>query len=276
MNEKNISSAPKISVLMPAYNVELFVVEAIESILNQTFSDFELIIIDDYSTDKTWEILQEYATKDKRVTLYRNEKNLGISKTRNKLIEFAKAKYVVWQDADDISFPYRLGHQYAFMELHPEIGISAGYLEFFDEKGAQSIRKYFPDDARLRTKIFRYSPVPQPAAIIRKVVFEDTGYFPVASPVAEDLAMTFQIGTKYKFGNLEEVLIRYRQNHSGVTFTKLHTMELYTIFLRYYYSHNTSYKATLGDKIYNFIQYLTIFLIPTRFKIWLFNLIRNS
>lgn len=276
MNEKNISPTPKISVLMPAYNVEFYVIEAIESILNQTFSDFELIIIDDCSTDKTWEILQAYPSKDKRITLYKNEKNLGISKTRNKLIGLAKAKYVVWQDADDISLPYRLEHQYAFMESHPDVGISAGYLEFFDEKGTKSIRKYFPDDARLRSKIFRYSPVPQPAAIIRKIVFEDTGYFPVASPVAEDLAMTFQIGTKYKFGNLEEVLIRYRQNHAGVTFTKLHTMELYTIFLRYYYAHNSAYNATLGDKIYNFIQYLTIFLIPTKIKISLFNLIRNS
>lgn len=275
MNE-NILTSPKISVLMPAFNVELYVAEAIESILNQAFSDFELIIIDDCSTDKTLKILEEYSKKDKRITLYKNEKNLGISKTRNKLIGYAKAKYVAWQDADDISLPYRLEHQYAFMEENPDVGISAGYLEFFDEKGTQSVRKYFPDDTRLRRTIFRYSPVPQPAAIIRKAVFEDTGYFPVASPVAEDLAMTFQIGTKYNFGNLEEVLIRYRQNKTGVTFTKLHLMELYTIFLRYYYMNNPAYKISFGDRVYNLIQYFTIFLVPARLKIFLFNLMRNS
>jgi glycosyltransferase involved in cell wall biosynthesis len=268
----------KISVLMPAYNVEKYVAESINSIINQSFQDFELIIIDDYSTDKTWNILQSYikSLNDKRISLFRNEINLGISRTRNKLIQKARGKYIAWQDADDISLPYRLENQFKFMESHTDVGISGGYLEFFNESGTQSVRKYAPDDKTLRKQIFRFSPVSQGTAIIRKKVFEETGYFPVASPVAEDLAMSFQIGTKYKFANLQEVLLKYRQNQNGVTFTKLQIMELYTILLRYIYSKNPAYKITLSDKIYNLIQYLTIFIIPTKFKIYIFNLLRNK
>jgi glycosyltransferase involved in cell wall biosynthesis len=269
------SSQPKVSVLMPAYNSEKYVSEAIESILKQTFTEYEFLIIDDGSKDKTWEIIQEYAKKDRRITATKNDKNLGISSTRNKLTLHAKGKYVVWQDADDISMEYRIDHQFKYMEENPEIGISGGYLQFFDERGDLSIRKYPSEDRILRKKIFRYSPCPQPAAIIRRECFEVTGYFPMNSPVAEDLAMSFQIGTEYKFGNLEEVLIKYRQVKSGATFSKLRIIELYTIFLRYLYDGN-GFQMTFADRVYNFVQYLSVFLIPTKLKIKIFNLLRNS
>ncbi len=271
-------TTPKVSVLMPAYNAEKYIGEAVESILNQTFTDFELIIIDDCSTDKTWEIIQEYAEKDKRIVSVKNERNIGISWTRNKLITLSKCKYTVWQDADDISLHYRIEHQYNFMEQNPEVGISGGYLQYFDEKKQLGLRKYKLTDPEIRKTIFRYSPVAQPAAIIRKECFDNTGMFPLASPVAEDLAMSFQIGTKYKFGNLPEVLIKYRQVGDGATFSKLRIMELYTIFLRirYSYTNMESYRMSFTDKVYNFIQYIALFLIPAKFKIALFNLIRNS
>jgi glycosyltransferase involved in cell wall biosynthesis len=270
-------TTPKISVLIPAYNVEKYVDEAVESILKQTFQDFEIIIIDDCSTDSTWEVLQKYRENSK-VHLFKNELNMGISRTRNKLISLAHpaAKYIVWQDSDDISFPYRLKEQYAFMEANPEVGISSGSLQFFDETGDLSVREYFPDDARARSAIFHYSPVTQGAAIIRKECFAITGIFPMASPVAEDLAMSFQIGTKYKFGNLQKILVRYRQTPTNVTHTKLRTMEMYSVFLRYIYSKNPAYKMSLFDKLYNVASYLSIFLIPTKTKIALFNLIRNK
>ena len=82
--------SPKVSVLMPNYNCQAYLPEAIESILNQSFTDFEFIIIDDGSTDRSWEIIQDYANKDKRIVAIKNEKNIGISAGRNKLLEHAK------------------------------------------------------------------------------------------------------------------------------------------------------------------------------------------
>jgi len=267
---------PNVSVLMPVYNMEKYIGDAIESILNQTYRDFEFIIIDDCSVDKTWEIIKKYASKDNRIIAEKNERNLGIYGTRNKLISLAKGVYIVWQDADDISLLYRIEHQYKFMEEHLEIGISGGFLNYFNEDGEHGIRKYPADDRSLRKMIFKYSPIAQPAAIIRKECFNVTGLFPLASPVAEDLAMSFQIGTKYKFGNLQEILIKYRENRNGATFKKLKKMELYSIFLRYLYSKSTAYSPTWMDKAFNFIHLYLIFFVPSRFIIWVATFIRNN
>ena len=267
---------PKISVLMPVYNTEKYIAEAIESILNQTFRDFEFIIIDDCSTDKTWEIIEKYDKIDNRIVVLKNEKNLKIPANRNKLVSMAKGKYIIWQDADDISMPYRIEKQYNFMEENPEVGICGGWLQFFNENGNQSIRKYASDDKSLRKTIFRYSPVAQPVAIIRKKIIYEVGKYNTDYQVAQDLDMSFRIGMKYKFANIPEILLNYCEHNKSVTFSKLKTQELNTIEIRKKYSKGYGYKITIFDKVYNLIQYLSIYVIPPKIKIWLFNKLRNS
>lgn len=114
---------PRVSVLMPAYNVEKYVGEAIESILNQTFKDFEFIIINDGSTDNTAKIIKEYAKKDKRIKFINHSKNKGISETRNELLNSASGKYAAYHDSDDISLPTRLETQVNFLDKNPDISI---------------------------------------------------------------------------------------------------------------------------------------------------------
>jgi glycosyltransferase involved in cell wall biosynthesis len=266
----------KVSVLMPAYNAEKYIDESIESILNQTFADFELVIIDDCSTDKTWEIIQKYKEKDKRIIAIKNEKNLGIAGNRNKLKKLARGIYVVWQDADDISMPDRLKHQYEFMEVNQSVGICGGWLEFFNGNGQNSVRKYKEKDEDLRKNVFRFSPASQCAAIIRKSVLDEMGDYDLNYPSAEDLDMSFRIGKKYKFANLQELVLRYRENDNGATFTRLKTTELKTISIRLKYADDKFYRMTAGDHFYSISQYISVFLIPTKFKIFLFNLLRNS
>lgn len=267
---------PKVSVVMPVYNAERYLREAIESILNQTFKDFEFIIVDDNSTDGSSRIIQGYARKDKRIIALKNEKNLGIAGNRNKGISLVRGKYVVWQDVDDISMVYPIEHQYKFMEENPEVGIVGGYLQFFNENGDLSIRKYAPDDEMLRRNIFKYSPVAQPGAMIRRKCFDEFGGYNLKYPPAEDLDMSFRIGSKYKFANLQEIVIKYRKNINSATFTKLRTIELNTIEIRNKYANNSAYRITVIDKIYNLIQYFSIYIIPSKIKLWLFNKIRNS
>lgn len=271
MQNKN----PKVSVITPAYNTERYIGDAIESILQQTFSDFEYIIIDDCSKDATWEIIQGYAKKDPRVIALRNEKNLGIAGNRNRGLHEAKGDYIVWQDADDISFPQRIEHQYQFMEANSTVGIVGGYLQFFNECGNTSVRKYKPDDASLRKKIFRYSPVAQPGAMVRKKCLEEVGEFDLRYPPAEDLDMSFRIGSKYALANLEEIVVRYRENSNSATFTKLKTIELNTIIIRKKYSKGYGYTMNWTDTIYTTLQYLSIYIVPPKIKIWLFDFIRN-
>src|SRR5438270_280343 len=116
--KKNI---PKISVIMPAYNAQKYISQAIESILNQTFKDFELIIIDDASQDNTAKIIGDFARKDNRIIYLRNKENLKLSKALNLGIKKAQGKYIARMDADDISLPDRLDKQFSFMEKHQEI-----------------------------------------------------------------------------------------------------------------------------------------------------------
>lgn len=266
----------KVSVLTPAYNAEGFIGLAIESILKQTYSDFEYIIIDDCSTDGTWKLIQKYSKKDKRIKIARNEKNLYIAGARNTLIKRASGKYIVWQDADDISEPNRIEHQFNYLEKHPEVGIVGGFLEFFDESGVKGLRKYAATDNELRKRIFRFSPVAQPAAMIRREVFEKVGIYDLRFPPAEDLDMSFRIGKFFKFANLQEVVIKYRETLTSATFTRLKKIEKTSIAIRYSYMNDPAYKVSFVDKVYNLLHYFSIFLIPPKLKIWLFNQIRNS
>ncbi len=267
---------PTISVLMPAYNAEKYIEEAINSILNQSFRDFELVITDDYSTDKTWGIIQKFAKKDKRIRAYRNDKNLYIAENRNKLLILAKGKYIAWQDADDISFPERLKRQYVFLEKHPDAGIVGGYLQFFNDRGITGIRKYAIIDQDLRKNIFRFSPVAQPGAMIRKDCFNKVGFYNPTYPPAEDIDMSFRIGKLFKFANLDEVVIKYRENLNSATYKRLKTIEINTLKIRFKNAFSKSYKPSFIDIVYNFLQLLSIFLIPPKIKIWVFNRIRNT
>lgn len=120
-----MNTAPKISLIMSVYNGEDYLAEAIDSVLKQSFTDFELIIINDCSTDKTSEILKSFEAQDARVKVHTNEVNLRLPSSLNKAISFAQGKYIARMDADDICLPDRLEKQYAFMESHPHVALSS-------------------------------------------------------------------------------------------------------------------------------------------------------
>ena len=120
-----MNTAPKISLIMSVYNGESYLSEAIESVLSQTFEDFELIVINDCSTDGTGEILNRYSQQDSRVKVYTNEENLRLPSSLNKAMSYAQGKYIARMDADDICLPERLEKQYKFMEENPDIALSS-------------------------------------------------------------------------------------------------------------------------------------------------------
>jgi glycosyltransferase involved in cell wall biosynthesis len=267
---------PKISVLMPAYNSERYLAEAIESIIGQTFGDFEFFIVDDGSSDATWSVIERYAARDRRINATRHATNLGVPRTRNALLELSQGEYVAWLDSDDVALPYRLEHQFAFMVANPDVGICGGYLQFFDARGPAGVRKYAADDSALRKTIFRQMPVSMVASMVRRECYATVGPFATAAPVGEDVEMIFRIGKRYKFANLQEVLVKYRLNKAGATHRQLRVMELYTLFLREAYARDPAYSMSFADRLYNVAQLFLVYLLPPRPKIALFNLLRNS
>lgn len=276
MSVPNEVSSPIISVVIPAYNAEHTLCEAIESILEQTFQHFEIIVIDDCSTDDTYSLMENYAKLDSRVRIYRNDKNLGIAGNRNKGLSIVCGKYLVWQDADDISYPKRLAVQLNFMEENPSVGIVGGDMDIFNGLSITAKRVYPRDDAGIRKCIFRFSPIAQPAAMIRMEVYKSVGNYDLKLPPAEDLDMTFRIGENHKLANVKETVIKYREIESSATFTNLKKMELSTIKIRKRYLWSVDYPSNISDKLYCLLHYCSVWIIPPRLKIKLFGYLRNS
>lgn len=270
-------NTPKVTVLMPAYNAEKYIAEAIDSILNQTFTDFEYLIIDDGSTDNTWKIIQEYARKDQRIVAVLNEKNLRISATLNRGIDLAKGEYIARMDADDWSYPERLEKQVDFMDKNPDMVVSGGTIEICDsELKFLNLRGYNLDDKNIRSRLFRYSPFCHPSIICKTEVAKKVEGYNLDLVVAEDYDFYFKMGRFGLFGNLEDSLLRLRTHKNSLSATKARRQECLTIYIRIKAKIEYGYRPSLSDVVYTFCQYISIYMIPPRYKFWLFNYFRKK
>lgn len=269
--------SPKVSVVMPAYNAEKYVAEAIESILSQTFQDFEFIIIDDSSTDETWSIIQKYSKLNSRIRPYKNESNLKLSKTLNRGIDLASGTYIARMDADDISTVARLEKQCNYMEQHPDVGIVGGAMEIMNVDGKTiGKRSYRLTDEQIRKKIYRYSPFCHPAIMIRSSILKSAGTYDGIWNPAEDYELYFRIGKYSQFANLQDVLLRYRIIPKSMTTGSTSKMYWKTVEIRRKYSDQGPYTMKWSDKVYGALQMLAMYIIPPSWKIRLFNVIRND
>lgn len=161
---------PAVTILMPVYNGEKYLKEAIDSILCQTFTDFIFLIIDDGSTDNSFNIIKSY--KDERIKLLINEKNLGLSKTLNIGIESSDSKYIARMDHDDISAPSRIEEQVKFMEAHPEIGMCGTWMMSFGAKSRTYLKKFPTKNVDIKAMLLFHNPIAHPTVMIKKNILE--------------------------------------------------------------------------------------------------------
>ncbi len=204
-----------ISVLMPVYNGEKHLCEAIDSILNQTYRDFEFLIINDGSTDKSVEIIQQY--EDSRINLIHNKENMGLIYTLNKGLDLANGKYIARMDADDISLPDRLRTQVHFMDTHKDIGICGSWVEAFGGR-ENIIWKYPIDSAEIHCQLlFNCDVIAHPSTILRKnVLIEHNLKYRNEFAYAEDWAFWLEASRYTKIINIGKILLRYRLHVSNV------------------------------------------------------------
>lgn len=207
--EKIRSYPLKASVIMPVYNREQFLKESIESILNQTFRDFEFIIVDDGSTDRSFEIFEEYAKKDKRIKLLHNLNKKGIVGALTTAINVAQGEYIVRMDSDDISLPERIEKQIAFMDRHLEIGACGTWVRLFD--GSDGVWELPIDPDVIKSTMLFCGAIANPSAIIRRKIFSDLGFcYDDSFVVAEDYDFWTRLAECTKLSNIPEVLFLYR------------------------------------------------------------------
>ncbi|TAK57887.1 MAG: glycosyltransferase [Bacteroidetes bacterium] len=208
-----------VSVLMPVYNGEKFLSEAIESILHQTYSDFEFLIIDDGSRDNSVEIIKSY--QDKRIRLIRNTSNLGITKTLNRGIAEASGKYICRMDADDVSISSRIQHQVEYLETHSDVALVGSRTKIINSSGEGGIIEFYPlSYQQIRRSIFIHNPFAHSAVMIRRSVFNELGVYDTRFLHNEDYDLWLRIAAKLPVVNLDEVLLLRRVHEMNITVEK--------------------------------------------------------
>ncbi|GAA5036481.1 hypothetical protein GCM10011506_30390 [Marivirga lumbricoides] len=219
MNCKN----PSISVIIPAYNVEKYIKRCLDSILNQTYQDFEILIYNDGSKDKTSDIISTYS--DNRIHVYHNEENKGVVHARNFLLDQVKGDFIMFQDADDWSHPERMEKQIHFLTTNSEYkACGTQFIKTIQDKeieksslpvGYSMIKKAIPQ---------QYLFLPGTLFLVSSIL-QDLGYFNsfFQNDGNEDLYWSSKIVLNYKFKNLEEHLYYYELNINSITKTQVKT-----------------------------------------------------
>jgi glycosyltransferase involved in cell wall biosynthesis len=208
-------TAPKVSVCIPVYNRAHYIKTAIDSILPQSFSDFELIAVDDGSSDASRDVVRSYA--DPRVRLECNPHNLGIPATRNRCLALARGEYTAILDSDDCAYPHRLARQVAFLERHPDHAVVGGWAAWMDDAGrslGKIKRRPIDSDAAAATTIFK-SPLQNSAVLGRTAILRRYGYREDYD-LSSDFELWVRLSRNHKVSNLPEAVVRYRA-HTGRT-----------------------------------------------------------
>ncbi|QIH36265.1 MULTISPECIES: glycosyltransferase family 2 protein [Sphingobacterium] len=217
------SQHPLVTVFMAAYNTEKYISLAIQSILNQTYSNFELLIIDDCSTDNTLYEIKKF--EDSRIRLLQNGCNQGVVITRNRALAEANGAFIAVMDSDDIAVPDRIESLLNEFKAHPEYALIGGHADVIDPYGIPTGQQFTveTEPSLLRYRLLLGNNFTHSSIMMRTEVFREfNGY---RTPLAEDYDLFLRISTKYPVGNLDKVLIFYRDHASGIS--KKYAQDLY-------------------------------------------------
>ena len=205
---------------MSVYNCERFLREAMESILDQSFRDFEFIVIDDGSTDRCPSILDSYQKSDARLTVYHQE-NRGLIESLNRGCSIARGKYMARMDADDIAVRDRLTWQVEFLDTHPKVAVVGGGVEWIDANGKSLIVCRHPsEDQQIKAALLRNCALWHPTVLLRKEVFVRAGGYRRVVVDAEDYDLWLRIAEHFELANLETIVLKYRIHADQVTIRK--------------------------------------------------------
>lgn len=204
---------PKVTVLMSVYNAELFLSQAIDSVLNQTLTDFEFLIFEDKSTDSSLDILRSYS--DTRIRLITNAENIGLTKNLAAGMTMARSEYIARMDADDICMPNRLEQQLAYLNEHPDVSILGSAVIFFDESGMEFVAHQPLENEEIKCTLFYGFTMLHPSVMMRKSDFEKHGLnYDVTFRVSQDHDLWTRAIRFLRFSNLHEPLLKMRE-HAG-------------------------------------------------------------
>lgn len=214
---------------MSVYNGLPYLQEAVDSILSQDYDDFEFVVIDDGSSDATWQVLTEYATQDERMVLLQNPQNIGYTRSLNRGIEIARGELIARQDADDVSFPGRLGRQVSFLRDHPQVGLVGALPQFIDQEGQLIAVSSYPlvtEDHDIKRTLLVSNCIRHGSIMLRRRLLEIVGMYDPRLEPSEDYDLWLRLAEVTALANLPEPLYKYRE-HAGSESNKRRFVQMY-------------------------------------------------
>ncbi|MCX5914114.1 MAG: glycosyltransferase [Deltaproteobacteria bacterium] len=258
---------PEISVLMPTFNNARFLSYSIPSILNQSIEDFEFIIIDDGSNDGSGDLLEEYAQKDKRIKLIRNENNMGIVFSLNRGLQNCQGEYIVRMDADDISLRDRLQKQIEVMQADPGIAVLGAALSYIDASGNElgMIRR-----CTVNKSLIMQNPLLHPTVVIRKSYLKSHGLgYLEKYRFAEDYFLWLQLSRVGRLAAIDDIVLKYRLSNQATRVRNLKSVLLATLKVKKNAVFTLGIKPSLPD-VLKFLAEGLLLLMPGSLILWVY------
>lgn len=250
---------PQVSIIMPVYNGEKYVVEAIESILNQSYKDYEIIIVNDGSTDNTFDKIRSYLQLSN--TKYVEQRNRGLPAALNTGIKASSGEYIAFLDCDDVWLPHKLDMQVVFMKEHPEVGLVHGNISYIDQYGTP-----FTPDSPYETDIsgncfpelFMGNRIAVLTVLMKKECIRKVGFFSENLKYADDYDMWLRISRHYPLGHIDKCLAVYRKHPGGISSNIIaHNADVLEVLGRTLKQFPDTWRIVGNDKVKDRLFYLT-------------------
>lgn len=273
----NKTTSPLVSVVMPVFNAAPYIKDCVESILNQTHSNLEFIIVDDASTDATPLILSSVAKIDRRIKLFRNESQRGISITVKLAINKAKGDYIARMDADDISLPERLAKQVAYLEKNKKTVALGTQCLLIDKNNKVTGKKTFPTKHEdIYKYVFHFVPLQQPTLVIaRHRLPKNFEFYQDGMNTAEEVELFFKLFQYGKIENLDEYLFKYRIHGENTSLKNIRRTFILTLISRLKATIKYNYRPTFSGVVMTIAQAMIVLILPQRITLFLYKLSRS-
>lgn len=262
-----------ISVVMPVYNAERFLSQAIKSVLSQTYKNFEYIIVDDCSTDNSYQICLKFKKKDSRIKLFKNVKNMGVGFTLNQAISKSKGQYLARMDADDMMAPKRLTKQLSFLGVNTKVVCLGSWMKEIDEDNNIIGKRITPLlSEQIYETMFFAMGIQNPTLMInRKLVPKKFSWCKIDG-ILDDLDLLFRLLNYGKFANLNDYLMLYRIHNNNLSLSNIKKTFREAQIIRRKAVTQYEYKPTLKARVIFLAQSVIITITPEKYLYPLYKL----
>lgn len=273
MKQKKIKKCPIVSVVIPIYNGASYLREAVISVQKSLFKNFEILLVDDGSTDTSKILCKKIAEQYENVTYYSFEENKGLGNVLNFALKKARGTYICRLNQDDIMLPQRIQLQVKYLEENPDVIAVGSYLTYFNQAGKTATITYGENDKDIRKMWYIVSPFADPAVMYKKDIACKAGGYKQSYWPAEDLHLWYRIGRFGKFANISTPLTKMRQHHNAASNRFFRTQIINTYKVHMWAHHNIK-EATVYVRLYWFAQLISGLLFGPKLNWFLYKRVK--